>query len=197
MTPERIGPRQIIAVSSLSVSRFELTISIAERDIAGTISGFGCWPGGVDGSDSSPSGVVSPNSRGIDGPVMSASRMPTFLCARRRPTASSAVVSDLPTPPLPDMIGTTYVKRARRVNSPGARRRGVVLVHHRRHAARQARLHERGDDRLDAQPVRLGALLDRLVLVDAAARAVQAELGQHLLGDREVGDELADVGCRG
>src|ERR1035437_3951731 len=126
MTPERIGPRQIIAVSSLSVSRFELTISIAERDIAGTISGLGCCPGGVDGSGSSPSGVVSPNRRGIEVPVMSASRIPTFLPARRRPTAISAVVSDLPTPPLPDMIGTTYVKRARRANSPGARRTGVL-----------------------------------------------------------------------
>ena len=35
MTPERTGPRQIIAVSSLSVSRFELTISIAERGDGG------------------------------------------------------------------------------------------------------------------------------------------------------------------
>ena len=31
MTPERIGPRQIIAVSSSGVRRFELTTSIAER----------------------------------------------------------------------------------------------------------------------------------------------------------------------
>src|ERR1700716_733019 len=127
MTPERIGPRQIIAVSSLSVRRLELTISIAERDIAGTINGFGCWPGGVEGSGSSPSGVVSPNRRGIEGPVMSASRIPTFLPARRRPTAMSPVVSDLPTPPLPDMIGTTYLKRARRANSPGGGGRGGVF----------------------------------------------------------------------
>src|SRR6202022_2273543 len=53
-------------------------------------------------------------------------RMPTFLCARRNPTASSAVVSDFPTPPLPDMIGTTYVKRARRAKAPGARRTGCL-----------------------------------------------------------------------
>src|ERR1700681_2700382 len=124
MTPERIGPRQIIAVSSLSVSRFELTISIAERDIAGTINGLGCLPGGVDGCDSSPSGCVRANRRGHDRAVMSASRMPTFLCARRRPTARSAVVSDFPTPPLPDMIGTTYVKRARRAEAPRARATG-------------------------------------------------------------------------
>ena len=56
---------------------------------------------------------------------------------------------------------------------------------------------ERGDDRLDPQAVRVRALLDRLVLVDAAAGAVQAELGQHVLRDGQVGDELADVGVGG
>ena len=35
------------------------------------------------------------------------------------------MVSDLPTPPLPDMIGTTRPNFARRANAPGARRCGV------------------------------------------------------------------------
>ncbi len=120
MTPERIGPRQTIAVSSSGVSRLELTTSIAERVNAGTKSGRG-WALLSCGSRSMPSGSRRPKRRGIDGPVMSASRMPTRRFARRRPTASIPVVSDLPTPPLPDMTATTCLNGARRANAPGAR----------------------------------------------------------------------------
>src|SRR5277367_4640711 len=42
--------------------------------------------------------------------------------------------------------------------------------------------------------MRRGALRDRLVLVDPAARTVEAEALQHVLCDREVADEFADVG---
>src|SRR5579871_5168394 len=126
MTPATIGPRQIIAVSSRSVSRFELTISIALRETAGVISGCGCPCGVVfTGSGAIESGCVKPKSFGTDGPVMSASRMPTRKFFRRSPIASIAVTSDLPTPPLPDMIGIVCAIRARPENSPGARRAGL------------------------------------------------------------------------
>jgi hypothetical protein len=71
------------------------------------------------GSRSMPSGVRNPKSRGIEGPVISASRMPTRLPARRNPTAKSPVVSDFPTPPLPDITATTALKVPRLRNAPG------------------------------------------------------------------------------
>ena len=43
----------------------------------------------------------TPNARGIDGPVMSESRMPTRYPRRLMETASKEVTRDLPTPPLP------------------------------------------------------------------------------------------------
>ena len=48
-----------------------------------------------------------PNRRGMLGPVISASRMPTFNPRRLRLTASMAVTEDFPTPPLPLMIART------------------------------------------------------------------------------------------
>ena len=46
--------------------------------------------------------LAMPNMRGMEGPVMSASRMPTVLPARRSSVARMPVTSDFPTPPLPD-----------------------------------------------------------------------------------------------
>src|SRR5699024_7484894 len=45
----------------------------------------------------------------MDGPVMSASRMPTEWPSRRMATASMALVMLLPTPPLPDTTPITFL----------------------------------------------------------------------------------------
>ena len=50
--------------------------------------------------------AVIPNIRGILAPVISASRIPTFLPWRLRAMANSAVTSDFPTPPLPLITAT-------------------------------------------------------------------------------------------
>ncbi len=46
--------------------------------------------------------------RGIEGPVMSASRMPTRAPRRASSTARMPHTSDLPTPPLPDITPMTW-----------------------------------------------------------------------------------------
>ena len=60
-----------------------------------------------------PSGAASqiperPNAFGMDGPVTSASMMPTERPRRRSSTAASSVTSDLPTPPLPLTTPITF-----------------------------------------------------------------------------------------
>ena len=58
-------------------------------------------------SASAVSGFVMPNVLGMDGPVMSASRMATFLPRFCISLASRLVTRDLPTPPLPDTTPMT------------------------------------------------------------------------------------------
>ena len=64
--------------------------------------------------DSLAAAIAStPNIFGIDGPVMSASRIPhwrPFFCIAE---ASSEVTSDLPTPPLPLTTPTTFLTSLR------------------------------------------------------------------------------------
>ena len=98
---------------------------------------------------------------GIDGPVMSASRMPTRKCFRRRPIASIAVTSDFPTPPLPDMIGIACAIFARPANAPGARAAGRRAssaiggtLPERRASCERARRSARRASRARARPVR-------------------------------------------
>jgi len=57
-----------------------------------------------------PSGCASPGRsiRGMEGPVMSASRMPTAYPRRASVMASSADTEDLPTPPLPLTTAITW-----------------------------------------------------------------------------------------
>ena len=108
------------------------------------------------------------------------------------------MTSDFPTPPFPDMIGTTCLNRACRAKSPGARRCGTrssLLIVGTRPG--EPRLRQRGDDRLGPQTVRGSPFADRLVLVDPAARAVQAEPLEHVDRDGQRGDELADIGLGG
>ena len=64
------------------------------------------WPGRIP-SASAVSGLVTPNVFGMDGPVMSASRMPTLLPRLFISLASRLVTRDLPTPPLPDTTPMT------------------------------------------------------------------------------------------
>ena len=49
-----------------------------------------------------------PNARGMDGPVMSASKIATFLPSLALPTASNDVTNDLPTPPFPLTMPITF-----------------------------------------------------------------------------------------
>ena len=72
----------------------------------------------------------------------------------------------------------------------------LVGVHDRRHAPRKPRLRQGCENRFDPQAVGGGALFERLVLVDAAAGAVKAELGEDFLGDGQSADQLADIGRR-
>ena len=50
-----------------------------------------------------------PKALGMDGPVMSASKMATDLPCFALPTASSDVTRDLPTPPLPLTMPMTFL----------------------------------------------------------------------------------------
>ena len=72
-------------------------IGMPPRDTAG-FSVFG---------PATPGFSLTPNMRGIEGPVMSPSRMPTLSPRRFNPTASSPATSDFPTPPLPDITAMT------------------------------------------------------------------------------------------
>lgn len=50
---------------------------------------------------------LMPNILGMEGPVMSASRMPTLLPRRASSVAMAPVTNDLPTPPLPESTAIT------------------------------------------------------------------------------------------
>ena len=68
-------------------------------------------PGLTEGSIPSPRSVKGPErprSFGIEGPVMSASSIPTCRPLRASSIASSAVTEDFPTPPLPLPTATTW-----------------------------------------------------------------------------------------
>ena len=151
-----------------------------------------------------PSGVVKPNRRGIDGPVMSASRMPTLLPARRSPTASSAGDQRFADAALArhDRDDVLEARLPRELAGRAALRNAVFVVD-RGHATREAGLRERRDDRFGPQAVRGGALRDRLVLVHPATGAVEPEPVEDVLRDGQGLDEFADVrlgtdgnGCR-
>ena len=64
------------------------------------------WPGRIP-SASAVSGLVMPKVFGMEGPVMSASRMPTLLPRLFISLASRLVTRDLPTPPLPETTPMT------------------------------------------------------------------------------------------
>ena len=96
--PAMTGPRQITGAVSSSRSTF---IDITSMPV---LLFTGRMPSSVPVAFS-----VMPNIFGTDGPVMSASRIAAckpHLCAV---TAKSAVVSDLPTPPLPLTTPMTFL----------------------------------------------------------------------------------------
>src|ERR1700733_5637473 len=61
------------------------------------------------------------------------------------------------------------------------------------HAPRPACRFQRREDRLDSQPVRTRALLDRFVFTDAATGAAQSESAHDRGGNWKLRDELLDV----
>ena len=96
--PAMIGPRQATGSLSFGKSRFRLITSMP------VVVRTGKMPVSL------PSAFCfRPNSRGMDGPVMSASRMPTFRPMRCMATASRDVTMDLPTPPLPLHTPMTFL----------------------------------------------------------------------------------------
>ena len=94
--PDTTGPRHATGMSSFGSMRFTDTTLMPLAVCAGTMP-----------SASAVSGFVMPNVLGMDGPVTSASRMPTlkpFFCIW---LAKRLVTSDLPTPPLPETTPMT------------------------------------------------------------------------------------------
>ena len=87
--PMIIGPRQITASSSFSISPIDIIVT----------------PCACNGSMSLPSGLagrlVTPIMRGCEGPYISASSSPTLRPCRAKATARFEATVDLPTPPLP------------------------------------------------------------------------------------------------
>ena len=96
--PAMTGPRQTTGSESLSRSRFRLITSMPVLVLTGRM------PASVPMAFS-----LMPNALGMDGPVMSASRMPTFRPWRCASTASREVTRLLPTPPLPLHTPTTFL----------------------------------------------------------------------------------------
>src|SRR5450756_105785 len=90
------GPRQMTGWLESSKSRFMEMILIPVAVSGGTMPTI---------EDSGR--TVRPNRRGMDGPVMSASRMPTFGPRGAARTAAMADTRDLPTPPLPLATAST------------------------------------------------------------------------------------------
>ena len=88
--PAMTGPRQTTGSESLSRSRFKLITSMPVLVLTGRM------PVSVPMAFS-----LMPNALGMDGPVMSASRMPALRPWRCASTASREVTRLLPTPPLP------------------------------------------------------------------------------------------------
>ena len=93
-----IGPRQMTGSVSSSSKRFIDITSMPVLVIAGRI------PISVPIALS-----VIPNIRGMEGPVISASRIAVLYPLRCAVTASIAVVRDLPTPPLPLTMPMTFL----------------------------------------------------------------------------------------
>ena len=90
MMPDTTGPRHATGASSEGSSRF--------TDM--TLMPLSVWAGKMP-SMSATTCPVMPNVLGMDGPVTSASRMPTLKPRFCIWLASRLVTSDLPTPPLP------------------------------------------------------------------------------------------------
>ena len=114
MAFETTGPRQATGMSSFGSMRLV--------DI--TLMPLCVWPGRMP-SASAVSGFVMPKVFGMDGPVTSASRMPTFFPRFCISLASRLVTSDLPTPPLPDTTPITCLTLVRLL---GARVGGAVAA---------------------------------------------------------------------
>ena len=95
--PAMTGPRQTTGSVSLESSRFRETILMPVTLRAGMM------PSSLPISCS-----CTPKALGMDGPVMSASRMPTLSPRRRMIVLISEVTRDLPTPPLPLTTPITF-----------------------------------------------------------------------------------------
>ncbi|MPN54092.1 hypothetical protein SDC9_201761 [bioreactor metagenome] len=94
--PAMTGPRQTTGSVSLSSSRLIDMISVPPRVKRGSISSL--FPTAFS---------VTPKEWGIEGPVISASRIAVRCPRRCMAAASRLVTSDLPTPPLPEMMPMT------------------------------------------------------------------------------------------
>ncbi len=95
--PPRIGPRQRTGAVSSSSRRLIDMIWTPPPLSAGTMP-----------VSRASRHSLTPNALGIEGPVMSASRIAALLPALDRAEASSAVTVDLPTPPLPDTTAIAF-----------------------------------------------------------------------------------------
>ena len=100
--PARIGPRHTTGAVSESSSRFSDMTRTPVRLSTGYI------PASLPMAFS-----ARPNARGMEGPVMSASRTAVFIPRLRASTASMEVTMDLPTPPLPLATPITRLMRDR------------------------------------------------------------------------------------
>ncbi len=98
MMPEIIGPRQMTAAFSFGTIRLVETTLMPDAVTEGKMP----W------SEPRNPPTGRPKSFGMLGPVISASRMPTFLPARVSSHASMAVIEDLPTPPFPLKTAITF-----------------------------------------------------------------------------------------
>ena len=87
-----MGPRQMTGLVSSSMSRLSDIISMPSRVVTGRMNLPPSMPMALS---------CTPNARGMEGPVMSASSTATLLPSRKASTASSEVTSDFPTPPFP------------------------------------------------------------------------------------------------
>ena len=99
ITPPRTGPLQITGSVSFASIRLTETMSIPQVVVAGRIS---------------PSALPTrfmerPNAFGIDGPVISPSKIAVLNPSLIEAAARSEVTIDLPTPPLPDTTPITFL----------------------------------------------------------------------------------------
>ena len=97
MTPDSTGPRQTTgSVVSSKSALMEITL-MPVLETTGVIS-----------SSVPVALLLMPNACGIDGPVISASKIATLYPSLCVATASMDVTEDLPTPPLPDTTPITF-----------------------------------------------------------------------------------------